>query len=140
MMRHQSGSDRGKVPPRGALWLLRRLVPADMADVVLEDLSELYQEREEDGGRSAGLWFWGQTALFCARFSWEGVVGGGSGLGKGSKARRGAEAGPAFSGGGTAGWSVRSRQALRRLARDWRYSLGIVIIAACARMAFDLAG
>jgi len=50
-------------PPKGALALLRILLPAGYALDVAEDMTRAYERKRDNGwGRSrAGLWFWGQV-------------------------------------------------------------------------------
>lgn len=139
-----TGPETEALPPRGAMWILNRAVPADASKMVVEDLTEIFQARVRAGTMATRLWFWWQTALFSARFTlerlWERLRGGAPGGGR--RGSRGSQHGPGdsgrnqgtgqqrFRGGnlGSSGFGARSRQTFRRLAKDWRYSLGIILI------------
>ncbi|MDX1646512.1 MAG: ADOP family duplicated permease [Longimicrobiales bacterium] len=52
----------GSGPPRLAVWLLRRLVPSELVDVVEGDLREGYsRRRRKRGRRAADWWAWRQV-------------------------------------------------------------------------------
>ena len=55
-------------PPSSALWLLRRVVPADQVSEIESDLADVYAARYPRGGSSGVWWFWRQTGGFTIRY------------------------------------------------------------------------
>jgi putative ABC transport system permease protein len=56
-------------PPRAAVWLLERLLPAAARDAVIGDLIEDFESRT-DQRRSAPAWFWLQSLRLGGRYAW----------------------------------------------------------------------
>jgi predicted permease len=104
-------------PPRAALaWLTGRL-PLDQRDVIVGDLIETFADREDAGRRFNRLWFWAQTIGFVLGFA------------PTARHRPVSHLNPATSGRLTMGrFAIRVRQTVRRLAFEWRYAVGIVLI------------
>jgi putative ABC transport system permease protein len=103
-------------PPRVALALLARLVPADERDPIVGDLVESFENRIDAGRRFNTLWFWTQTVTFIL-------------MGRGSAFPRA----DLHQGRGSHMASqvmMSLRQAVRRLAFEWRYAAGVVAILA----------
>jgi hypothetical protein len=59
----------GSEPPRLAVALLCRRLPADQRDMVVGDLTELYADRVESGRALCGAWFWIQSLAFVLGFA-----------------------------------------------------------------------
>lgn len=55
-------------PPRAAEWLVRRRLPAELAEAVAGDLEEIYRRKVLRGGgvMAADAWYWGQTLTLRA--------------------------------------------------------------------------
>ncbi len=63
--------------PRGVTALLRRLLPADLAEPIAGDLLEDYRRARERKGRArAGFWIWMQAIRLGGAFRWERLVHG----------------------------------------------------------------
>ena len=62
-MRHSTS------PPRLAVALLERRLSADEHDAVIGDLTEVFADRVDAGGRFASSWFWLQTLFFVVGFA-----------------------------------------------------------------------
>jgi predicted permease len=58
-------------PPRAARALLRKALPADARQDILDYLEESFAERVESGAASARRWYWRQALSFSARFSFD---------------------------------------------------------------------
>jgi putative ABC transport system permease protein len=52
---------KATVPPRLAIWLLTRRLPAEWRDFVVGDLEEEFATRSGDSPNAAHAWFWWQT-------------------------------------------------------------------------------
>ena len=89
---------------------MSRLVPDDDRDQIVGDLTETYADRVAEGRRFNALWFWGQTLLFA-------VI-------------RSRSAGLQPRGRMTLHLGSNLRQASRRLAFEWRFTIAIVAILA----------
>ncbi len=55
-------------PTSSALWLLRRVLPADQVIEIEGDLAEVYASRYPRGGSSGRWWFWRQAGGFTIRY------------------------------------------------------------------------
>jgi hypothetical protein len=61
---NQQSGGANTAPPKAAVWLLERIVPAHLTDAMLGDLEEKYaQVRRERGHGPANRWFWRETLL-----------------------------------------------------------------------------
>ena len=56
-------------PPRLAVAILRRRLPAPDADALIGDLTEVFADRQSAGRGLPRLWFWSQTMLFVLGFA-----------------------------------------------------------------------
>jgi putative ABC transport system permease protein len=102
-------------PPRLALALLARHLPAGEQDMIVGDLTELYLDRLDNGRRFNRLWFWMQTAGFLLGFA--------AGPARMTASRR-----PRRSNMSRIIATV--RHACRRLVYEWRYSGAVVLVLA----------
>jgi putative ABC transport system permease protein len=99
-------------PPAAAVWLLARLVPDDERDPIVGDLAEAFDDRVAAGRRFSRLWFWMQASSFLLM-------------------RLGARVPPdSWRSHMALPLGVSVRQAVRRLAYEWRYAAGVVAILA----------
>jgi predicted permease len=109
--RAQASESASGSPPRIAVALMSRLVPADERDSIVGDLMETYADRVEAGRRFNALWFWAETFLFA-------VIRSRQPAGVQPRGRMTLHLGSHF------------RQAARRLTFEWRYTAAIVAILA----------
>lgn len=116
MTRRASSGRSGLEPPRLAVALLCRRLPADQRDMVVGDLTELYADRVESGRALCGAWFWMQSLAFVLGFA-----------SSASAVQLVAER-PRRLIMGRLSTSV--RQSIRRLTFEWRYAAGVVLILA----------
>ena len=105
---------RDLTPPPTALWLLSRRLPVTERDMILGDLIEVFADRIDAGRRFNRLWFWTQTIAFVLGFATAPLFHHASG----SVPRRLLM--------GRLATSI--RQAGRRLAYEWHYALGVILI------------
>ena len=106
-------------PPRAAIRLLMSRLPIDQRDAILGDLTELFADRVETGRPFNRLWFWAQAAGFVLGFATAATY------------RLPAAAPPGRFSMLIPGRLASSvRHAFRRLAFEWRYALGVVLILA----------
>jgi len=118
-------------PPRAAVYLLSKAVPASQADDVVGDLAEVFFERRARGAVDACLWFWGQALLFFVSFRFLNLVAAKQSPANAKKHRRQftpADGSPERRNWDMPGLWTRIRQTTRALRREWRYSLGVVLI------------
>jgi putative ABC transport system permease protein len=105
------GRRRAARPPRTAVALMARLLPAEEREPILGDLTETFENRVDAGCRFNALWFWTQTLGFA-------VI----------RSRR--PGGLPSGGYMTRQLATSIRQSIRRLAFEWRYAAGVVAILA----------
>lgn len=107
-------SPRDSSPPPSALALLGNHLPVEERDVILGDLTEVFADRVDAGRRFNRLWFWTQTIAFVLGFATAPLF------------RQASTAPPRRLFMGHLSTSI--RQAGRRLAYEWRYALGVILI------------
>ena len=101
------GRSRGALPPQIATWLLRRLLPAEDAAFVCDDVAERYRSEilPARGAFRSRLWYWGEVMRSVpAALRLRGM-------------RREME-----------GWRLDARQACRMLVRRPGWTLAVVVV------------
>lgn len=100
-------------PPRAAVRLLARRLPLDQRDMIVGDLTEVFLDRVEAGRRWNRLWFWLQALGFAMGFAMA------------SARHLSAEPPRRLL---MSRLATSCHQATRRLAYEWRYAAGVVLI------------
>jgi predicted permease len=100
-------------PPRAAVWLLTGSLPESTRDDVVGDLTEIYADRVDARRRFNRLWFAASAVAFAVAATADRVAGERPRLSWGQLMGR-------FTNG--------LRHATRRLRREWRYTLAVLLI------------